>query len=386
VLVSTVIAALLPLVVTLAFGYFAGWHRDFSADQAAVLNRMVMLYALPLSLFCGMVTATRGEFTSDVGLLAAIACTMVGAQLVTIVIARFVFHRSLGVAALAGLFAGGPALPFAGPVVLGHLFGAASVIPVAGGSLVTNLFQTPLTLVLLSLASTSVAVAPARKLARRSRRGVRLRAGGGAGSRVAGLAAAGAGASGGQASLTATMASASTPAPAAGAAGSGPVTSRTSASSASSGGLHLRRHLAAAFKEPVVVAPVTALILVLAGVSLPSTVVQSLKLLGTTSTGAALFALGIVLYAQRITLSKSVLTLTAARNVLVPAVLWAALVALGASHMLVREAVVALALPAVLIVTILSVQYKQSEREMASVMFFSYVLAIVTVGAFITLT
>ena len=182
------------------------------------------------------------------------------------------------------------------------------------------------------------------------------------------------------------MASASTPAPAAGAAGSGPVTSRTSASSSSSGGLHLRRHLAAAFKEPVVVAPVTALILVLAGVSLPSTVVQSLKLLGTTSTGAALFALGIVLYAQRITLSKSVLTLTAARNVLVPAVLWAALVALGASHMLVREAVVALALPAVLIVTILSVQYKQSEREMASAMFFSYVLAIVTVGAFITLT
>jgi hypothetical protein len=243
--------------------------------------------------------------------------------------------------------------------------------------------------VLLSLASTSVAVAPAWKLARRSRRGVRLRGGGGAGSRVAGLAAAGAGASGGQASLTATMASASTPAPAApaaGAAGSGPVTSRTSASSSSSGGLHLRRHLAAAFKEPVVVAPVTALILVLAGVSLPSTVVQSLKLLGTTSTGAALFALGIVLYAQRITLSKSVLTLTAARNVLVPAVLWAALVALGASHMLVREAVVALALPAVLIVTILSVQYKQSEREMASAMFFSYVLAIVTVGAFITLT
>jgi malonate transporter and related proteins len=384
--VSTVIAALLPLVVTLAFGFFAGWHRDFTADQAAVLNRMVMLYALPLSLFCGMVTVTRGEFTADLGLLAAIAATMIGAQVVTIVIVRYVFHRGLGVAALAGLFVGGPALPFAGPVVLGHLFGAASVIPVAGGALVTNLFQTPLTLVLLSLTSTGVAVGPGRKLAMRSRRGVRVRAGGGVASRGAGLAAAGAGASGGHASLTATMASASTPAPAVNKTGSGSGASRASANGAPSGGLHLCRHLVAALKEPVVLAPLTALILVFAGVSLPSTIVGSLKLLGTTSTGAALFALGIVLYAQRITLSKSVLTLTAARNVLVPAVLWAALVALGASHMLVREAVVALALPAVLIVTILSVQYKQSEREMASAMFFSYVLAIVTVGAFITLT
>jgi malonate transporter and related proteins len=148
-----------------------------------------------------------------------------------------------------------------------------------------------------------------------------------------------------------------------------------------SGGLHLGRHLVAALKEPVVLAPVTALILVFAGVSLPSTIVQSLKLLGTTSTGAALFASGIVLYSQRIALSKSVLAHTGGRNVLVPAVLWAALVALGASHTTVRAGVVALALPAVLIVTILPVQYKQAEREMASALFFSYVLGIVTVTA-----
>jgi malonate transporter and related proteins len=185
-------------------------------------------------------------------------------------------------------------------------------------------------------------------------------------------------------SPTVTMSTASTPPPAVCAAGS--VAPRTSPGGSSSEGLHLGRHLVAAFKEPVVFAPVTALILVLAGVSLPSTLVQSLKLLGTTSTGAALFALGIVLYAQRISLSKSVLGLTAGRNVLVPAVLWAVLVAVGASHMLVREAVVSLALPAFLMVSILAVQYKQAEREMASAMCLSYLLGIVTVGAFILLT
>jgi malonate transporter and related proteins len=221
----------------------------------------------------------------------------------------------------------------------------------------------------------------------RSRRGVRLRASAGAAARGAGLATAGAGASAGHGSPTVTMSTASTPPPAVSAASSaGSVAPRTTPGGSSSGGLHLGRHLVAAFKEPVVFAPVTALILVLAGVSLPSTLVQSLKLLGTTSTGAALFALGIVLYAHRISLSKSVLGLTAGRNVLVPAVLWAVLVAVGASHMLVREAVVSLALPAFLMVSILAVQYKQAEREMASAMCLSYLLGIVTVGAFILLT
>jgi malonate transporter and related proteins len=44
-MLSTVVGALLPIVVTLAPGFFAAWHKDFKADQASVLNRMVMLYA-----------------------------------------------------------------------------------------------------------------------------------------------------------------------------------------------------------------------------------------------------------------------------------------------------------------------------------------------------
>jgi malonate transporter and related proteins len=49
----TVIGTLLPIVVTLVLGFFAAWHKDFSTDQASVMNRMVMLYALPMSLFAG---------------------------------------------------------------------------------------------------------------------------------------------------------------------------------------------------------------------------------------------------------------------------------------------------------------------------------------------
>jgi ABC-type spermidine/putrescine transport system permease subunit I len=46
-LVETVLTALAPVVVTLLLGFVAAWHHDFAAKDAAVLNRMVLLYAVP---------------------------------------------------------------------------------------------------------------------------------------------------------------------------------------------------------------------------------------------------------------------------------------------------------------------------------------------------
>jgi malonate transporter len=56
---TTIISALLPVVLTLLLGYLAGRHHDFTSDHAAVLNRLVLLYALPADLFVGMVTTKR---------------------------------------------------------------------------------------------------------------------------------------------------------------------------------------------------------------------------------------------------------------------------------------------------------------------------------------
>jgi malonate transporter and related proteins len=121
--VGTIIGALLPVVVTLVLGFFAAWHHDFGAAQASVLNRMVMLYALPMSLFASMVTTRRADLTSDLGLVAAIAGSMLAAQLATILVARFLLRRDLGFSALAGLAVGGPAVPFIGVSVLGTCSG-----------------------------------------------------------------------------------------------------------------------------------------------------------------------------------------------------------------------------------------------------------------------
>jgi malonate transporter and related proteins len=149
---STVIGALLPLILTLAFGYFAGWRHEFTSDQASTMNKLVLLYAVPLLLFTGTVTIERHQLTADLGLAAGIAVAMLAAYLLTYLITRFVAKRSRGVSALTALAVGGPAIPFAGIVVLGYLYGAKAVaVPVSIGSLVLNVIEVPLTLVVLSL-------------------------------------------------------------------------------------------------------------------------------------------------------------------------------------------------------------------------------------------
>lgn len=40
------ISSLLPIVITLLVGYFAGFKRDFAEPDAALLNKVIMKYTL----------------------------------------------------------------------------------------------------------------------------------------------------------------------------------------------------------------------------------------------------------------------------------------------------------------------------------------------------
>ena len=359
---NAVIGALLPLIVTLALGFFAAWRHEFTPEQALVLNRVVLLYALPLLLFAGTVTIKRGTLTGSLGLAAAITAAMVGAYLVTFLVVRLALHRPLGVSALTALAIGGPAVPFAGVVVLGYLYGpSVSAVPVAVGALVFNVIEVPVTLVLLSVAAGSSAAA----------RGTLPRVTTPA-TMVPALVPAYAGAAGGKDSaMRVQPASASRAGPPA-------------AHSAASGSLG--QHVLSAVEQPVVVAPILALLLVVAGIQFPSALLNATKLLGSATTGVALFASGIVLYAQRITVSRFVLGAVAMRNIVVPALLWVILAAIGLSHTDLRLAVLANALPAPVAAVIFAVQYKQGQREMASVVLFSSVFSLLSLAAFITFT
>lgn len=148
---STVFNAMLPAIATLLLGVVAAWRNDFDEAQATVLNRMVMMYALPLMLFAGIIATPRDQLAGDATLIAIVVVGMLAGFFVPLVIARFVVGRDLMTATLQALAIGVPSVGFVGLPVLGYLFGPnAATIPVAVGALVFVLVQLPVATVLLT--------------------------------------------------------------------------------------------------------------------------------------------------------------------------------------------------------------------------------------------
>ena len=125
--------------------------------------------------------------------------------------------------------------------------------------------------------------------------------------------------------------------------------------------------------------------MMLLGISIPDAIRQSMNLLGHATGGVALFASGVILYSQRISFSLPTLISTVARNIVVPALAWWLVTALGIAPEIAREAVLTLAIPTAVICVILAVQYRVAEQEMASTLFLSNILSLPTMGAFIWL-
>lgn len=311
-MLDTIIGALLPIIITLLFGVLAGWHKDFNTTQAAILNRMVMLYALPLSLFSSMILIPKKELLSDWSLFFLIFCAMVGGFFIVFAISNFLFKRDLGTATLQALAIAGPAVPFVGVPVLGYLFGTQSAVAVAISSILMNLIQVPICLVFLSMAQSS-------------KKGL-----------------------------------------------------STSQS-------NLRNYISNALREPVVWAPFLALLLILFDITLPKSMNDSLSLLGKATGGVALFASGIVLYAQHVKINVSVVISVISRNIVIPFIVWLLAILLQLPQQQTMEAVLAMAIPTASITIIFAVQYHTAESEMASTLFISTLVSIITMGMFIWL-
>lgn len=309
-MLDTVIAALLPIVVTLFLGYFAGWHKDFDAKQGAVLNRMVMLYALPLALFAGMMGMKRSELWQDLPMAGLLFVGMVGGYFIVLGLSRYVFHRTLPEAALQALAIAGPAVPFVGVPVLGFLYGDLSSLPIALCSLIMNLVQVPVTLFILARYSES-------------------------------------------------STDSTTPPPSVGA------------------------NIVNTLREPVVWAPVLAFILLLLDVHIPASIRDSLKLLGSSTGGVALFASGVILFSYHVVINRLVIINTVAKNIVVPLIILLVAGFVGTSHTATTISVITMAIPSASVCVIFAVQYKVAEQEMASTLFLSTVFSIVTMSAFL---
>jgi hypothetical protein len=328
-MLDTILSALLPMVVTFLLGFVAAWRHDFGSSDASTLNRMVLLYAVPLALFAGTVTTSRTALSEDIPLVIALCVAIIGLYGVVFLCSRIVFRMQVSTSALAALTASAPAVPFVGPAVLGDLFGGLSAIPIAIASLVINLTVVPITILLLALDSK-----------RRDRQE------------------------------------------------NTPVAQERehSASSPRAYASVFAAKLAETLKEPVVWAPVLAFIIVLSGFRIPQLIVHSLSLLGHASGGVALFACGIVLASSKIKVNRSVLFFIFLKNMAQPALVLGGLRWIGYGNRIVSEAVLTTAIPAMPIVIMFALQYRVIQAEAASAVFLSVMASVVTMGVFIALT
>ena len=131
-MVQTILSALAPIVFTLLLGFVAAWRHDFGPKEASVLNRMVLLYAVPLALFVGTVGTPRADLVQDITLVVALFAAIVGLYALVFLLFHFVFRFSLSESVLAALTASAPAVPFMGPAILGDL--PAEVAPLPFGN------------------------------------------------------------------------------------------------------------------------------------------------------------------------------------------------------------------------------------------------------------
>ena len=100
---STILSALLPVVLTMLLGYFAGRHHDFTSDQATVLNRLVLLYALPADLFVGMATTRRSDLFDSIPLIVTVVLTIVISFGATFIFFHKLRHKDPGASSLYAL-------------------------------------------------------------------------------------------------------------------------------------------------------------------------------------------------------------------------------------------------------------------------------------------
>ena len=127
-------------------------------------------------------------------------------------------------------------------------------------------------------------------------------------------------------------------------------------------------------------APVSGLVLVFLGVPFPPVVQTGIKFLGSTSGAVSLFASGIILQAQKPTISWPIAISTLARNLVIPGAAFLILKVLHVDHQLLRTAVLALSLPAAAMQITLALAYDTGQQENASFLLYSNLLSIVTVA------
>ena len=258
-----ILNALLPIFVIMLLGYITGKRNVFTADNARSFNKFVLNFALPAALFLSIVKADRHLLFEDLKLLIISIVMIVACFMWAFFSCKRFFKHSKKEAAVCALIAGSPTIGFLGFAVLEPIYGfnTSTGLVIAIVAIVVNAITIPIGLFLLDPDDTPTpAATPA--------------------------------------------ADGTTPAPVA------PVKKKKGNDA-----------FVNALKQPVVWAPILAVIFILIGIKFPPALDPTFTLIAKANAGMAVFAAGITLSAQVIRFSWEIAYNTFIKLIIMPGVL-----------------------------------------------------------------
>jgi malonate transporter and related proteins len=144
--------------------------------------------------------------------------------------------------------------------------------------------------------------------------------------------------------------------------------------------------LKSGLESPLLWGPVLGITVVLVGLHIPKYIASCFQLIGSSTSGVALFTVGLTLAAHAFHVSKTVLLATLGRITVQTAVLFALLHLLDVHSPFAREALVCCSFPLATIVVLLAAKYKAMESESASALLLSTLALVVTVPIVIAIS
>ena len=371
--IGGLVGALVPVFFVLALGFFAGKRNAFDTDQAAGLSKLAVSYALPASLFVGMSTIPRDLLLQQGRLVLALILSHAGLFLAAWACLRLVKTLSSTAAIIFALMLSTSATPVFGLAVLQPLLGPTSAGAVGLVALAINLTVPPAVILLemdaaskrqqilsnstknltapLDAIPIQVDAASKRQILSNSTKNL-------------------------TASPTVMLLEMDPESK----------QHQIASSAAKQKQNPILSGIKAGLQSPLLWAPILGIAIVHVGYHLPKVLASSFELIGSATSGVAVFAVGLVLAAHPISLSRAVLIGTLGRITVQSAVLFALVHFLHVISPFAREALVCCSFPLATVVVLFAARYKSSEAESASMLLFSTLALAVTVPVMLWLS
>nr|WP_290388102.1 AEC family transporter [Paramuribaculum intestinale] len=147
-----ILYAIVPILTVMLLGYYAGKTGAFTGENARVLNKLVLNYALPAALFVSIIKANREMLSVDLKLTLISFVVLLACFFLVYFVFRYLYKDSMAESAISALISGSPTIGFLGFAVLQPIFGdSASVgLVIAIVAIEVNAFGIPIGLALLN--------------------------------------------------------------------------------------------------------------------------------------------------------------------------------------------------------------------------------------------